>query len=121
MTTIRGLAMSESKPKLKPELDDILSASRMVRNALRRGGPHALDAINSPPIYCYLPHADEIKSVLRLIFAMSPLRTCTQPYQIPDDPNPIFIYCADRPVPQEFWDHLKTLKALYLAVDMRHK
>jgi len=92
----------------------------MVRAALQRGGPHALNAVNSPPIYCYAPQGEEVRCLLRLMFAQSPLRSCAHAYQIPDDPNPMFVYCghAEKPVPQEFWDRLEKLRALYLRVDV---
>lgn len=107
-------------PDLKP---DPLSASQIVRRALARGGRKALDAVNSPPVFCYAPQTDEVCSVLSLLFAQSPLHSCSYDYQIPDEPNPLFIYCehTDRPVPQEFWNRLKELKALYLSVDTSHK
>jgi len=89
----------------------------MVRDALRRGGPHALDAVNSPPVYCYGPHSDDVRSLLRLMFAQSPLHVCGHPDQIPDAPNPIFIYSRFKPVPEDFWAHLARLKALYVCID----
>ena len=104
------------------DFEEALSTSKMVRDALRRS-PIALDSLNSPPIFCYAPQTSEVQNLLRLMYAMSPLHSCQYAYQIPDEPNPMFIYCehADRPVPQEFWDRLEALKALYLAVDTRHK
>ncbi len=104
-----------------PNLDEILSTSRMVRNALLRGGPDALNAINSPPIYCYAPQTDDVRSLLRLMFAQTSLHSLSYAHQLPDEPNPLFIYCdySEPPVPQEFWDRLETLRALYLSVDTK--
>jgi hypothetical protein len=103
-------------------LDEILSTSRMVKEALRRGGPHALDAINSPPVYCCASHSEEVRGLLRLMFAQSPLHSCSLPEHIPDEPpNPIFLYLRHKPVPQEFWDRLDKLRALRLCIDGMHK
>lgn len=105
-----------------PNIDELLSSSRMVRDALARGGPSALNAINSPPIYCYAPHTQEVRCLLRLMYAQSPLHSCSHAHQIPNDTNPMFIYCGysgGDPVPQEFWDRLADLKALYLRIDRK--
>ena len=100
-----------------PNLDEILSTSRMVKEALRRNGPHALDAVNSPPVYCYASHSEDARALLRLMFAQSPLHVCGCADQIPDEPkHPIFIYVRAKSVPQEFWDRLGTLEAMYLSI-----
>lgn len=92
-----------------------ITATSLVRDAKARGNP--LDAISSPPVYCYRPHATEILRLFRLIFVMSPLRECSLPYQLPDDGPIIFAYAADSPVPvpQDMRDKLSG-RALLLRV-----
>lgn len=97
-------------------LEEILHTSRMVRDAINRG--QSLDALNTPPIYCYAPHTQEVRDLFRLIYVMTPLYSCSLASQIPDKGNPIFVYAVnhDLPVPQEFWDRLAAADALYLWI-----
>lgn len=97
-------------------LDEILSTSRRVRDALHRG--RALNAIDTPPVYCYAAHVQEVRDLFRLVFVMTPLYVCATAEQIPDTGNPIFAYAAthSQPVPQEFWDRLAAAGALYLRI-----
>lgn len=97
------------------KLDDILQTSRMVRDAINRDRKR-LDAADTPPVYCYAPHTEEVRNLFRLMFVMTPLYSCSLASQIPETGNPIFAYAAGRPVPQDFWDRLAAAQALYLRI-----
>lgn len=103
---------------MSANLEEILSTSRMVRDAINRGR-RKLDAIDAPAVYCYSPHTQEVRNLFRLIFVMAPLHSCSYANQLPTEGHPIFAYAAphEQPVPQEFWDRLGSTVALYLRIE----
>lgn len=97
----------------KPE--DSISPSSVVRAEQRRGNP--LDAVTTPPVFCYRPHASEILKLCRLIFIMTPVREFSMAYQLPDDGPIILAYMASHPtpIPQDIWDKLAG-RTLYMKI-----
>jgi len=73
-----------------------------------------LDALSTPPVYCYFGQQTEVAEFCRRTFLMSPLRAAFTPDQI-DGERPTFIYVRNHinPVPDEWWYYLAGVNARY--------